>query len=140
MLYKGYSKAGFGLWWKCHICASAFFLVGPMHCSQDPQVFFSLKTTLKLGPTPLFTHLKIILLQYFQFSIVSGIHTDPKKPSFFEPKWRKFYSHVFHLVNLSWFPSKQQKFLTFFSEFTNIPKFWFGTNQLINGGDSKEEI
>ena len=30
--------------------------------------FFFRKTTLKLGHTVLFTHLKIILLQYFQFS------------------------------------------------------------------------
>ena len=44
-----------------------------MHCSQDPQVLFSAKITLKLGPTALFTHLKIILLQFFQFSALSGI-------------------------------------------------------------------
>jgi len=47
--------------------------VGLVHCSQDPQVLFSPKTTLKLGPTTLFTHLKNILLQYFQFSTISGI-------------------------------------------------------------------
>ena len=29
------------------------------------------KTTLKLGPTILFTYLKIILLQYFQFLVFS---------------------------------------------------------------------
>ena len=58
--------------------ASVHFLVGPMHCSRDLQVLFSAKTTLKLGPTTLFTHLKIILLQYFQFSAISGIQTDPK--------------------------------------------------------------
>ena len=37
---------------------------------------FSLKLSLKLGPTALFTHLKIILLQYFQFSAITGIQTD----------------------------------------------------------------
>ena len=31
----------------------------------DLQVLFLAKTTLKLGLTTLFTHLKIILLQYF---------------------------------------------------------------------------
>ena len=46
-------------------------IVGSVYCSQDPQTTFSKKTTLKLGPTVLFTHLKIILLQYFQFSAFS---------------------------------------------------------------------
>ena len=61
------------------LAASAFWLfnrvsagnmhcsVGPVHCSQDPKYFIQ-KKTLKMGPTVLFTHLKIILLQYFQFS------------------------------------------------------------------------
>ena len=40
-----------------------------MHYSRDPQIFFKEKKTLKLGPTVLFTHLKIILLQCFQFSV-----------------------------------------------------------------------
>ena len=42
------------------------------------KYFFSTKTTLKLGPTTLFTYLKIILLQYFQFSRISSIQTDPQ--------------------------------------------------------------
>ena len=36
-----------------------------------------------MGPTVLFTHLKIILLQYFQFSVsatISSIQTDPLSP------------------------------------------------------------
>ena len=37
------------------------FSVGPMHCSQDPQVRKNTNIKLKLGPTILFTHLKIIL-------------------------------------------------------------------------------
>ena len=44
-----------------------------VHYSQKPQILFLAKTTLKLGPTVLFTYLKIILLQYFQFSIISNI-------------------------------------------------------------------
>ena len=52
------------------------FLVGPMHCSRTRKYFFS-KSTLKLGPTVLVTHLKIILLQYFQFSTISDIQIDP---------------------------------------------------------------
>lgn len=59
-----------------------------------------------------------------------------KKPSCSEPKWRKYFSHSFHIVNLNWFPSKKQKFLTFVSEFTIIPKFWIGANEFIHGGDS----
>ena len=38
------------------------FLVGHVHCSWDMQVLYSAKKTLKLDPTVLFTHLKIILL------------------------------------------------------------------------------
>ena len=33
---------------------------------------------LKLSLTVLFTYLQIILLQYFQFSVINGIQTDPK--------------------------------------------------------------
>ena len=40
-------------------------IVGPVYSSRDLQTTFFKKTTLKLGPTVLFTHLKIILLQYF---------------------------------------------------------------------------
>ena len=39
---------------------------------------FLVKNILKLGLTVLFTHLKIILLKYFQFLTISGIQTDPK--------------------------------------------------------------
>ena len=42
-----------------------------VYCPQDPQVLFLAKTTSKLDSTALFTHLKIILLQYFQFSVFS---------------------------------------------------------------------
>ena len=48
------------------------------HCSWDPQSLYSEKKILKMGPTVLFIHLKIILLQCFsvfsfsfQFSVVS---------------------------------------------------------------------
>ena len=39
-----------------------------VHCSWDPQPLYSEKK-LKMGLTALFTHLKIILLQCFQFSV-----------------------------------------------------------------------
>ena len=45
------------------------FLVSLIHCSRNPQVA---TTTIKLGPTALFTHLKIILLQCFQFLVFSN--------------------------------------------------------------------
>ena len=46
------------------------------------KLHFSEIFSLKIGPTVLFTHLKIILLQYFQFSVfsfskISSIQTDP---------------------------------------------------------------
>ena len=53
------------------------FLVGLVHYLQDLQVLFFIKITLKLGLTVLFTHLKIILQHCFQFSVISGIQTDP---------------------------------------------------------------
>ena len=74
------------------VCISMFFFsllrsmfqcfpMGPVHCSWDLQTYFSTKFLLKMGPTALFTHLKIILLQYFQFSVfskISSIQTDSK--------------------------------------------------------------
>ena len=43
------------------------FSVGLVHCLLNQQIFFSTKILLKIVHTALFTHLKIILLQYFQF-------------------------------------------------------------------------
>ena len=52
-----------------------FFLMHVFHCFRRHRALFTGPTTtlfrkkiLKMGPTTLFTHLKIILLQYFQFS------------------------------------------------------------------------
>ena len=53
-------------------------MMGPVHCSCNLQIFFSSKTTLKPSPTTLFTYLKIILLQCFQFSGINGIQTNPQ--------------------------------------------------------------
>ena len=53
--------------------AFVLFYVDPMHYLWDLQVLFSVKTILKLGSMALFTHLKIILLQCFQFSAISSI-------------------------------------------------------------------
>ena len=72
----GFDSSAFAL-----LCTSAFFSVGPMHCSQDLQVQNLANITLKLGPTALFTHLKIILLRCFQFSAINGIQIDPKYPN-----------------------------------------------------------
>ena len=55
------------------------FLVGfrALFIGPTTQVWKKANLTLKLGPTTLFAHLKIILLQCFQFSTISGIQTDP---------------------------------------------------------------
>ena len=45
--------------------ADHVFSVDLVHCSWESQVHNLAKFTLKLGPTALFTYLKIILLQYF---------------------------------------------------------------------------
>ena len=55
------------------------FSVCPVYCSRDLQVPFSFKTTSKLGSMALFTHLKMILLQCFQFSIFNN-KQYPKTP------------------------------------------------------------
>ena len=53
-----------------------------VHCSRTYKFHFSAIFSLKMGLTVLFTHLKIILLQCFQFSVfsfskISSIQTDP---------------------------------------------------------------
>ena len=52
------------------------FFVSPVHYIRNPQVQILTKFSLKLDHTILFTHLKIILLQYFQFSVINGIQID----------------------------------------------------------------
>ena len=52
-----------------------------MHCLQTHKFYFLTIFSLKMGPTALFTHLKIILLQCFQFQFsvsikISSIQTD----------------------------------------------------------------
>ena len=54
------------------------FFCGSHALFTDPQVQISANFSLKLIPTTLFTHLKIILLQYIQFSVINNIQTDPK--------------------------------------------------------------
>ena len=54
-----------------------------VHCSRTYKFHFLSIFSLKIGPTALFTHLKIILLPCFQFSVfsfskISSIQTDPK--------------------------------------------------------------
>ena len=51
------------------ISGGQYIPVDPVHCSRDLQTFFFLTTfSLKMSSMILFTHLKIILLQCFQFS------------------------------------------------------------------------
>ena len=63
----------------------------PVHWSRDLQVQNSVKFSLKLGLTALFTYLKIILLQFFQFSAIKGIQIDPDSISL-------GYTHL-HIIN-----------------------------------------
>ena len=53
------------------------FFTGSCALFTGPVSIFLAKITLKLGPKALFTHLKIILLQCFQFSVISDIQTNP---------------------------------------------------------------
>ena len=60
-------------------CGCVFFLVGPRALFMGPaSMKKNADLTLKPGLTALFIHLKFILLQCFQFSVISGIHIDPK--------------------------------------------------------------
>ena len=52
-----------------HFCGCGVFPVGLVHYSQDPQTSFLLKLSLKIDLTTLFTYLKIIVLQCFQFLV-----------------------------------------------------------------------
>ena len=61
------------LWWLFQ------WVLCIVHGTYKP--LFSTKLSLKMDPIALFTHLKIILLQYFQFSAISSIQTNPKYPS-----------------------------------------------------------
>ena len=54
-------------WFLTFICT----LVDPMHCLQDPQISLFSNFFIKNGSPVLFTYLKIILLQYFQFLVIS---------------------------------------------------------------------
>ena len=65
-----------------------------MHCSWDPQLQNSAKFSLKLGPTTLFTYLKIILLQCFQFSTINGIQTNPKYSKSPNSQISTFYKQI----------------------------------------------
>ena len=57
---------------KLFQCLRLAFLVDLVYYSQDPQVLFSTKFSLKLDLMTLLTHSKIILLQCFQFSVFSN--------------------------------------------------------------------
>ena len=53
-----------------------------VHCSRSHKLHFSATFLFKMGPTALFTHLKIISLQCFQFQFsvsakISSIQTHP---------------------------------------------------------------
>ena len=48
-----------------------------VHCLRTHKFNFLTTFSLKMSLTVLFTHLKIILLQYFQFLVFSYIETDP---------------------------------------------------------------
>ena len=65
--------------WPCYGTVSGSHVLFTRPTNLTFQQLFSLK----MGHTVLFTHLKIILLQYFQFSIfsfskISSIQIDPK--------------------------------------------------------------
>ena len=55
----------------CSFLSDCVFLVGLWALFMGPATWENTNLMLKLGPTILFLHLKIILLQYFQFSVLA---------------------------------------------------------------------
>ena len=71
-----------------------------MHCLRTHKFHFLSIFSLKMGPTSLFTHLKIILLQCFQFSVfsfskISSIQTHLKLVSYSKSFTHFHYSERF---------------------------------------------
>ena len=80
-----------------------------VHCLRTHKFHFSETFSLKMGPTALFTHLKINLLQYFQFSVfsfnkINSIQTVLKLCCNYQPKkkeHRHFEIFCVSLFNMS---------------------------------------
>ena len=78
----GFTKAAFAFVTSCVFVFFGESNSVSVHCSWTYKFYFSVTFSLKLSPTALFTNLKIILLQCFQFSVfnfnkISSIQTDP---------------------------------------------------------------
>ena len=92
-----------------------------VHCSWTHKFHFSQFFLLKMGPTVLFTYLKNISLQCFQFQFsvsakISSIQTDPKSLMWSLESIRKtYYDHVWG----SW----EKRFLKKISEDLKLSKF-----------------
>ena len=132
----GKTLSGFGF---ALLLASAFFWVGLVHYLQDTQVSLSANITSNLSPMVLFTYLKIILLQCFQFSVISGIQTDPLTSVLENHSYTaivKYWDHKFYdwmaqrkltmlLVITSWH-SSTRKSLTCRVMFLIVPRqIWY---------------
>ena len=112
------------VWIQTHLrlCWRLCFCVDPVHCSWDPQVQISTNFSLKLGSTTLFTHLKIILLQCFQFSAINGIQLDPYFKCSLKTKQNKtkYLFSLFHFLVSTWKVVPKTKF-TFHATHSQIP-------------------
>ena len=83
-----------------------------VHYSRTHKFHFLSNFSLKMGLTVLFTHLKIILLQCFQFSVfsfskISSIQTDPESIS-----WNFTRDHMQSFRNFEFLFLKNYKALT----------------------------
>ena len=72
-----------------------------VHYSQDRQSFYSETNILKKGPTALFTHSKIILLRYFQFSAFNKISCIQTDPTYFENLTIDYVFFIFLITMLN---------------------------------------
>ena len=77
-----------------------YYVGDKVHSSQYLQPLFQ-KKILKMGPMTLFTHLKNILLQCFQFSVFSKISCIRKDPTHFENQTIDYMFFIFltHMSN-----------------------------------------
>ena len=58
----------FFFWFQPHYLTKSTVNSAPMHCSLTHKFHFSATFSLKMGPTVLFTHLKIIFYNVFSFN------------------------------------------------------------------------
>ena len=88
-----------------------------VHCLRTHKFHFSTIFSLKLGSTALFTHLKIILLQCFRFSVFSFSKISSIQTDIFCRLVDLVENHPPHFLSLPFFLLNQTNKNTYFPPF-----------------------